>query len=267
MRSAYSGCFICGDKTHSYVNCPQRGKGKKGGQKGFMAMSFMINGNASASTGPLQELRGTLLEHTKKFQSELESAIQNLVEKSDHSEVAHRECTAWATLRDEARGMGVIDCGATETIGSLQALQDVFEERVKIHGPQKLAVHPEIRTNFRFGNGASQYAESLVDLEQTIDGHAATLSVHSLDAEGVPILISIKDLKALGAVIDFQSRLSCLAACSSKVFRLKEATSGHLLLDLCRDMLGEGQEVTEVSSAMLAVRRAAAAEGHTGASE
>ena len=270
MKSAYSGCFICGSKDHTYANCPARGQGKgksKGGQKTLYALSFMITGSSS-STGSVPELRDALLAQTTKFKNELEELIENIVQKkADVPEsVSQRECTAWATLKDEARGMGVIDCGATETIGSLEAIQIVFDERVRLYGPQHVVVNTDVRTNFRFGNGASQCAESLVELEQTIDGQPARLMIHSLDAEGVPILISVKDLKALGAVIDFGASLCCLTKCSNKVFRLKEASSGHLLLDLCRDLLLEGESVDSIPPAMASMV-AAAAERHLGLPE
>ena len=62
--------------------------------------------------------------------------------------------------------------------------------------------------------------------------------VFALDAEGVPILISIAALRQLGAVVDFERNLAVFTKiCGETVIRPEQAEGGHALLDLSADLL------------------------------
>eukprot|EP00969_Alexandrium_andersonii_P248975 11003032-Alexandrium_andersonii.AAC.1 len=56
---------------------------------------------------------------------------------------------------------------------------------------------------FRFGNGQARFAESSITLQNWVGGQPYPMKVHTLDVENVPLLVSIKNLKDLGAIIDF----------------------------------------------------------------
>ena len=70
------------------------------------------------------------------------------------------------------------------------------------------------------------------------------MHVHTLDVEGVPILVSIKTLKRLGAVIDFSRGVCIFQTFSEQAFYLKEASSGHDMIDLTRGLL-DGTDVSQ----------------------
>ena len=46
---SYTGCFICGDKSHAYQDCPRRGKGKGHGKPGKV---FMVTDADNINTLP-----------------------------------------------------------------------------------------------------------------------------------------------------------------------------------------------------------------------
>ena len=96
-----SGCFICGDKGHGFRQCPKRSSSTplhagKGGKKGAYWVESMTT-SSLAFVG-----------------------MVNMVED---------------TVENTA-GYGVLDLGATETVGSLEALEALMEMRSKIHGTQ-----------------------------------------------------------------------------------------------------------------------------------
>ena len=67
----------------------------------------------------------------------------------------------------------------------------------------------EKHRKFRFGNGQEQRAASYVELPQVLAGSDVKLGVHTLDAPGVPFLISVGTLKKLRAVIDVDRGFVC----------------------------------------------------------
>ena len=146
---------------------------------------------------------------------------------------------AFATVAVENPGFAVIDSGATETIASLEALEAIMGLRVSRFGHEEVVVHEE-RKKFRFGNGGRQRAESYVELPQRLAGNPIKLGVHTLDAPGIPLLLSVKTLTTLHAVIDFEKAMICFKAVNDGLWiPLKRSGNGHLLLDLTMDWLGE----------------------------
>ena len=139
--------------------------------------------------------------------------------------------SVFANLSCDMRGKAVLDIGATATVGSLQAIEFIGES-------ETLRVFPGCQRQFRFGNGHVSSSLSYVELPQRLDGHLIHLGIHTIDAEGVPVLLSIKTLKKLGAIIDVARRLVIFQSVNARVaVRLQESPSGHLLLDLCSDWM------------------------------
>eukprot|EP00969_Alexandrium_andersonii_P151215 6686213-Alexandrium_andersonii.AAC.1 len=83
------------------------------------------------------------------------------------------EASAWATLTTEASGMGVVDCGATETIGSLPAIQQIIEKKMAAGEDNPvLEVDEQSQMKFRFGNGQTRFAESSITLQNWVGGQS-----------------------------------------------------------------------------------------------
>ena len=142
---------------------------------------------------------------------------------------------ALSASRDETIGKMVIDSGATESLGSLEALEYLSD---RLSGNSRITVNPCIQQRFRFGNGTRGAASSMVTLDHVMGGHPVTIGINCLETKRyVPILASIKFLRALGAKVCFET---------DRLFtrfgdvRLERTSSGHLVLDLLKqDLLEE----------------------------
>jgi len=135
-------------------------------------------------------------------------------------------------------GKGVIDCGATATLGSVSALESIMALNVQRHGEDRVRVDPEVRPVFKFGNNGTKSCISTVALGVDLGDRKGNLQVHVHDVENQPVLISIKALKALGAVLDFENdEVIYRKVCPRSVVPLEAASNGHLLMPLGGDLL------------------------------
>eukprot|EP00913_Durusdinium_trenchii_P000777 g725.t1 len=196
-----TGCFICGDHGHGFRNCPQRGKsnGKgKGGHKGTFWLESMTP-----------------------------SSLDFIGMTADATD---------SSLVTDTTGYGVLDLGATETVGSLEALEGLMRKREHLLGDQWVDVYHDAayQRPFRFGNGGVQF--SLIP--QRLGDQTVSLGLFTIDAERVPILVGMKTLTKLGAIIDVAGQWMVLAnvAPNQKV-PLQRSRAGHLLIDLTKDWL------------------------------
>ncbi len=137
-----------------------------------------------------------------------------------------------------ASGKGVIDCGATSTLGSIDALERIMATNMQHHGSERVRVHPDQRPTFKFGNNGVRDCISSVDLGVDIGEKKGKLQVAVHDIPNQPVLISVKALKSLGAVIDFSAgEVVYRKVDPHSVVPLEEAANGHLLMPLCGDLL------------------------------
>eukprot|EP00439_Symbiodinium_sp_Y106_P051491 s2166_g6.t2 len=153
---------------------------------------------------------------------------------------AEARLSVFASLPYDFKGKAVLDIGATATVGSLSAIDDIMGALNSKGESETMKVYPGYQRPFKFGNGQVSSSLSYVEVPQRLDGRLVYLGIHTLDAEGVPVLLSVKTLKKLGAVIDVSRRLVIFQAINSRIaVRLDESPAGHLLLDLTRDWLHE----------------------------
>lgn len=135
--------------------------------------------------------------------------------------------------------MSFLGSGATESIASFEALEEIMNLRQMRFGQDDLVAHAK-QKRFKFGNGETKMAESFIELPQTLAGQSVRLGVHTLDAPGVPLLISVKTLTRLRAIVDFEDATICFKQMpTERWLPLKRARNGHLLLDLFQDWLGD----------------------------
>ena len=145
------------------------------------------------------------------------------------------------TTQDAVReGMAVIDGGATQTIGSVAAVEAVLRKNFKKHGESRLR---GITTKtFSFGNSTEDQCLSTARLGVSANGSPGEISIHTLDKGQSPILFSIDTLRRLGALIDFQHDLVVFRHLDSRrVVRLRPSRTGHQLLPLTDDWLSQAR--------------------------
>ena len=205
------GCFICGDHGHGFRNCPKRGLASAGG-KGQQKGAFWVD---SLTASPLN------------FIGMAQQAMEELIY--------------------DTTGYGVLDLGATETVGSLEALEGLMlrrglEEPLQVFSGQD-AVKP-----FRFGNGAVQLSASYCMIPQRLGTTQVQLGVYTLDAPKVPILLGMRTLKKLGAIVDVSGQWMVLSAVApDRKVPLARSYARHLLLDLTQDWLNGSQDLGHTS--------------------
>ena len=137
-----------------------------------------------------------------------------------------------------AAGMGIVDCGATASLASVDALEAIMAANRRDGGDDRVTVLPDLRPTFRFGNGERKECISSVHLQVSLADRTGKMQLHVHDTPQQPVLISVKALKQLGAVIDFSSNECVFAKVDpSAVVRLDTADNGHLLMPLSSNLL------------------------------
>ena len=153
---------------------------------------------------------------------------------------AHRGQDRVTTSEAVATGKAVIDCGATKSIGSVQALERLMQ--LSQHGVSQ--VETADRPVFGFGNSSEDRCISTLHVKIRAAEKPGVMKIHALDQGAGPILLSVSTLKALGAMIDFAEGTMVLRHVSNqRLLFLEESQTGHLLLPLVDDLLA-GAKVT-----------------------
>ena len=150
------------------------------------------------------------------------------------------------TLEAVKAGMAVIDGGATQTIGSVAAVEAVLQKNLRDHGDSRLrGVTTQGVPTFSFGNSTEDRCLSTARLGVSANGAPGEISVHTLDKGQSPILLSIDTLRRLGALIDFQADLVVFRNLDSRrIVQLSRSRTGHQLLPMTSDWLENARLAT-----------------------
>eukprot|EP00439_Symbiodinium_sp_Y106_P015308 s8173_g2.t1 len=147
---AFTECFVCGAKDHSWRACPKRSPGEKGAGKGKPGRSFIAenifviqdfeidpseelgypcdaeddskSARIEMQRSPILDLRDELSFHWD-CQDSATGVISSFVVTSQADAFASN------TPDSHPRGHAVVDSGATETVGSLPAIEDLMQYR------------------------------------------------------------------------------------------------------------------------------------------
>ena len=87
-------------------------------------------------------------------------------------------------------GKAIINGGATSTLGSEEAMQNIAKLRWDRYGKDGIEIKADAPPSFRFGNNAKTNCMSTAMLDVALDGQDGNL-------------LSIKALRASGAVVDY----------------------------------------------------------------
>ena len=135
------------------------------------------------------------------------------------------------------RGKAVIDCGATESLGGIAALENLAKLNAKKYGTTKMRIDRTDRPTYTFGNGESAKVDGRATFEVEVAGSPGTIDFHGIDAKGVPMLLSAQSLRKMGAVINFENgQAKFLKLHPEKIVQLEKSSTGHWLLDLSEDL-------------------------------
>lgn len=223
--SGYTGCFICGDKGHSYSNCPKRGQGSNPSSAKPANVVCFLETVEKSSPQDVFMLEPSSSQHSVQQPSVPPEDLQRMI------------LAATGSSQDPHRlGYAVLDTGATETVGSLQAVEHIMQRRMMKFGEEQVGVDVKRRKRFRFGNAEERSAESYLLLPQIVNGIKTSLGVYTLDVPGVPILLGIRTMEKLGAVISVADQtIEFTKLFPGTKIPLIRGQNKHLLLDLCSD--------------------------------
>lgn len=135
-------------------------------------------------------------------------------------------------------GMGIIDGGATKTLGSVYAMEKLMAINREKHGQDGImGVDPSNTPTFGFGNSSRDTCLSTTEVAIQAGDKPGVLQVHTLDKGTGPILASIHTLRQLGAIIDFSNDLAVFKKLDGKkIIPLAQSASGHQMLSLSDDL-------------------------------
>ena len=211
------GCFRCGG-DHLIRDCPQKPK------------------QAQVASEEAAEIAFVVSQVTDK--SEEQCYTGDPVQEAHTGERVLESC------------MGIIDSGATASLGSAEALEMVMQDILRAHGDSLMSIDTSRKPTFRFGNGQKRECISTVGMKIGAGNKQGSMTIHVHDTPGQPVLISRKALGALGAGIDFEEKVAVYKNVdATRVVRLEEAENGHLLMPLTGNILvkSEGRETPFVS--------------------
>ena len=242
-------CLRCGRRGHRAANCPHKPIGD-GPPQSNLAQA------GSSSSEPQQAPFVCYLD--KATVDDKHGSTEGLL--TDFVGYATDECfqatDAAATISTSeavAQGMAVIDGGATQTIGSVKALEAVLAKNRQKYGTSGLkGVSVDEPPTFSFGNSTENRCLSTAQLHVQANGGAGELRVHTLECGESPILLSIQTLRSLKAIIDFESDVVVFRALDPhRLVHLTRGSSGHQLLSLTEDLLSNSTSTARAVPSLL----------------
>ena len=137
-------------------------------------------------------------------------------------------------------GKALLDCGATDTIGSVEAVEAIIDRAQRMFGNDEecVSVDTQDRPVYKFGDAKKQKVLSKVTVRVKPGGEkSGNLQVHAHEAKGVPVLLSSKSLASLGAIVNFATGQAVMQNLNSqKVVQMERSDTGHLWFDLFDEM-------------------------------
>jgi hypothetical protein len=152
--------------------------------------------------------------------------------------------TSYFAREQMKAGKALLDCGATHSIGSLEALDLLAQANLEKHGDPRVDVSTNHRPWYQFGDGERKQC-----VTQSVFGvHAREAKgkcpINGLDVPGIPILVAIEALARMGAVVDFECNVGCFKNIDpTTIVKFEKQPPGHLYMSLVDDLLE--QETTD----------------------
>ena len=207
-------CLKCGKMGHRAANCPSKGQ-----------QAQVANEEEDGECAPFV------------CYNEIHLATEVTPDKIEHGEILVAS-PLMSTSQTMRQGYGVLDGGATRTLGSVKAIQTVLDINQAKHGTTKLlGVNTEQRPVFSFGNSSEGRCASTISLGISAGQKDGNLTIHALDEGEGPVLLSVATLRSLGAVIDF-------ALDARQIIPLRRSKTGHQLVPLTSNLFEGSRAAT-----------------------
>lgn len=160
QKPGKTGCFICGSLEHDYRSCPKRGQSSSASSSAKPKPTCMVQ---PADDG--QPCSSGLTQPQPPLSGPSAQDLQWLILAAGDSADPHR-------LR-----YAVVDAGATEIVGSLEAIEHIMRCRLGVFGHEQVCVDLQRTERLRFGNAQERWAESYLMLPQRVNGVDTSLGI------------------------------------------------------------------------------------------
>ena len=157
----------------------------------------------------------------------------------DHEALSSQSEGQLTTPEAMRAGYGILDPGATKTMGSITALEYARAASWAQNRQDNIAeIDPDNRPTFGFADSESAKCSSTVMMQLPVAEQKMRLRVHALDKGSVPVLLSIDTLKRMRAIVDYGSDEVVFAGINpQKCVKLQTTSTGHQILPLTKDFM------------------------------
>ena len=238
-------CLRCGG-AHSTGSCPQKsGSAQQAEETAEIAFCAAETVNHTAPKDNLEyaannnvlEVQSAFIGDILREDMDTEASFMQGQEKKREEDNLSADSALTCHQDIIAAGLGIVDCGATASLASIDALEAIMTLNRRQCGDDRVTVQPDIKPTFKFGNGERKECISSVQLQMDLDGHHGKMQLHVHDTPLQPALISVKALKHLGAVLDFSTNECVFTRVNpSAVIKLDSADNGHILMPLVSNL-------------------------------
>ena len=121
----------------------------------------------------------------------------------EFSMAIHTETSMFAQEDGLETGEALIDCGATKSMGSWEALDGLARMNGQRHGSTRFSLDRTKKTWYMFANGTRQQSEGEVAFKVNAGGRTSECKINCFNTSGVSILLSVHC--QMGASIDFST--------------------------------------------------------------
>ena len=184
----------------------------------------------------------TGLHHVLKMNGKPKEQNGEATAHTTHGEfvmTVHTETSMFARAALET-GKALIDCGATRSMGSWEALDGLARMNEQRHGSTRLSLDRTKKTWYTFANGKRQQSEGEVASKVNAGGRRENCKMNCVNTTGVPIQLSVQSLSQMGAIIDLSTGVAFFRRLRDQHFvQLERETNGHLFLSLVEDLISQ----------------------------
>ncbi len=219
-------CLRCGG-SHATQQCPQKSSSAQHAEEeAELAFATFATANDDFVKGQADD---NLIDEAPLEYHALTAKTEDVL-SAESALTHHRDVIA--------SGLGIVDCGATASLASVDALEAIMRLNLEKGQDDKITVIPDLRPTFRFGNGERKECISSVHLRVDMADRTGKMQLHVHDTPEQPALISVRALSQLGAIIDFSTNECIFMKVNPHaVVQLDAAENGHILMPLASNLL------------------------------
>ena len=130
-------------------------------------------------------------------------------------------------------GMGLLDGGATDSLGGWPAVEGVIARSIALFGRDGVEVDPGKSKSFQFGDGKVEPCLSAVRAAVQPLGIPSDFACHVANNETTPILVSVDSMERMGAIINYGAGTAIFEALNpNETVALYKSSGKHLWVDL-----------------------------------